>query len=398
MLAVPRPAPRARRRILVTGAAGMLGSDLGPALAAAGHEVLARPKSDLDIADAKAVSRALRELAPDVVVNCAAFTKVDDCETDPRALEINAKAVGNLRGRLRARRRASSCRSRRTSSSTARRARRTPRKTRSHPLSEYGRTKRAGRRGGAAPARAASSCAPPGSSAACGLELRRGDPEAGRGRASRGCPSSPTRSGGPTATTDLSEAIVALLDAGASGIFHFANRGDVSWNEFAREILWAAGRGDVAVDAIDLGVARAPGAAPAVLRARHREVRAPDGTPDPLASASRSPSTWRGARGPRRDPEFSAVDSPERNLCERKKCDSRSSASAFWRPRCSAPSPGRGRSTSTTSAGCAASPTPQISPDGSPRRLHGPHDRSEEGPGRDAHHGHELGRQEHRRP
>ncbi len=57
--------------------------------------------------------------------------------------------------------------------------------------------------------------------------------------------------GRPTATTDLSEAIVALLDAGASGIFHFANRGEVSWNEFAREILWLAGRGNVPVDAID---------------------------------------------------------------------------------------------------------------------------------------------------
>src|SRR4029077_5760586 len=56
--------------------------------------------------------------------------------------------------------------------------------------------------------------------------------------------------GRPTATTDLSEAIVALLDTGASGVFHFANRGDVSWNEFARDIVWAAGRGDVPVDAI----------------------------------------------------------------------------------------------------------------------------------------------------
>jgi dTDP-4-dehydrorhamnose reductase len=39
-----------------------------------------------------------------------------------------------------------------------------------------------------------------------------------------------------------------VLEAGASGVFHFANRGEVSWNEFAREILWLAGRGDVRVD------------------------------------------------------------------------------------------------------------------------------------------------------
>ena len=47
--------------------------------------------------------------------------------------------------------------------------------------------------------------------------------------------------GRPTATTDLSEAIAALLEAGASGVYHFANRGEVSWNEFAREIVWRAG-------------------------------------------------------------------------------------------------------------------------------------------------------------
>ena len=78
--------------------------------------------------------------------------------------------------------------------------------------------------------------------------------------------------GRPTATTDLSEAIVALLDTGASGIFHFANRGDVSWNEFAREILWAAGRGERPRRRDHFGVDRPPGAAPAVLRARHRKV------------------------------------------------------------------------------------------------------------------------------
>ena len=49
-----------RRRVLVTGASGMLGSDLGRRRSPPpGYEVLARPKSDLDIADAKAVARAL---------------------------------------------------------------------------------------------------------------------------------------------------------------------------------------------------------------------------------------------------------------------------------------------------------------------------------------------------
>ena len=49
VLAAPSPVPRPRRRILLTGAAGMLGSDLATVLAGAGHEVFARPRSDLDI-------------------------------------------------------------------------------------------------------------------------------------------------------------------------------------------------------------------------------------------------------------------------------------------------------------------------------------------------------------
>ncbi len=74
----------------------MLGSDLVPVLAGAGYEVLARSRADLDITDAPAVARELAASQPDVVVNCAAFTKVDACETDPRSFAVNADAVGIL--------------------------------------------------------------------------------------------------------------------------------------------------------------------------------------------------------------------------------------------------------------------------------------------------------------
>ena len=76
---------KAPSRALVTGAGGMLASDLLPALAGAGYRVFPRSRADLDVTDAAAVTRAFRETRPGVVVNCAAYTKVDDCEANPLA-------------------------------------------------------------------------------------------------------------------------------------------------------------------------------------------------------------------------------------------------------------------------------------------------------------------------
>lgn len=246
MLAAPRPAPRQRRRVLVAGAAGMLGSDLGPALSAASYEVLARPKSDLDITDAKNVLRVMRELTPDVFVNCAAFTKVDDCETDPRAFEVNAKAVGHLAdacGHLGAQLVQLSTDFVFDGAKGAPYVEDDP----VNPLSGYGRSKRAGeeealRLPGSLVVRASWLF---GRSGWNFIEAILKQAESGKKRLSVVV----DQVGRPTATTDLSQAIVALLETGTSGLYHFANRGEVSWNEFAREILWRAGHGDVEVEA-----------------------------------------------------------------------------------------------------------------------------------------------------
>ena len=62
-------------RLLVTGAAGMLGRDVVAAATDAGHEVSALARADLDIADAAAVRSAVTGAEPDAVVNCAAWTE-----------------------------------------------------------------------------------------------------------------------------------------------------------------------------------------------------------------------------------------------------------------------------------------------------------------------------------
>ncbi|MDA0179087.1 dTDP-4-dehydrorhamnose reductase [Solirubrobacter phytolaccae] len=83
-------------RLLVTGAAGMLGTDV-VAAAAAQHDVVAFTRGDLDITDAEAVRAALRDSRPDAVINCAAYTNVDAAESDEAAAtRINGDGAGHL--------------------------------------------------------------------------------------------------------------------------------------------------------------------------------------------------------------------------------------------------------------------------------------------------------------
>lgn len=81
-------------RWLVTGAGGMVGSDLCDALRARGEEVVALTRGDLDISDSRAVSSTIREARPSIIINCAAYTRVDAAEEDERiANAINGSSV-----------------------------------------------------------------------------------------------------------------------------------------------------------------------------------------------------------------------------------------------------------------------------------------------------------------
>ncbi|MFE5917813.1 dTDP-4-dehydrorhamnose reductase [Streptomyces sp. NPDC002285] len=77
-------------RWLVTGAGGMLGRDLVEELRTRDEQVTGLDHPALEITDPDAVDRALTAHRPDVVVNCAAYTAVDDAEQDEeRALHVN---------------------------------------------------------------------------------------------------------------------------------------------------------------------------------------------------------------------------------------------------------------------------------------------------------------------
>ena len=83
--------------MVVTGAGGMVGREVTKFCHASGDTVVAYDHCGLDIGDAGAVSKALRESKPSVVINCAAWTDVDGCERDKeRAFAANARGPENL--------------------------------------------------------------------------------------------------------------------------------------------------------------------------------------------------------------------------------------------------------------------------------------------------------------
>jgi dTDP-4-dehydrorhamnose reductase len=84
-------------KILITGAKGLVGHALVEHCVARGDEVLAYDHKALDIADASAVDTVILTQRPAAIINCAAWTDVDGCETDAgKAERVNALGPENL--------------------------------------------------------------------------------------------------------------------------------------------------------------------------------------------------------------------------------------------------------------------------------------------------------------
>jgi dTDP-4-dehydrorhamnose reductase len=225
--------------VLVTGAAGMLGAALLPALAAAGHEVLGLDQADGDVTRLEAIERPAREFRPDWIAHLAAWTDVDGCERDEaRAFLVNE--TGSRHAALAAAAAGAGVLAVSTdyvfdgATATPRREFDLP-----APLNVYGRSKLAGERAARAAnprtivVRTAWLYGPGGrnfvdtilAKAAAGEPLRVVDDQRGS----------------PTATTDLAPALAALLALGEPGTFHVTNAGECSWHELACEACRLAG-------------------------------------------------------------------------------------------------------------------------------------------------------------
>ena len=84
-------------RVLVAGANGLVGSAVVRHCKQVGDEVLAYPHQRLDIVDGELVNKTITDAHPELVINCAAWTDVDGCESDvARAFEVNSLGPENL--------------------------------------------------------------------------------------------------------------------------------------------------------------------------------------------------------------------------------------------------------------------------------------------------------------
>ena len=242
--------------------------------AAEGEPVTGLNRAALDVTDAAAVAAAVQRHRPDVVVNCAAWTAVDDAEArEDEALAVNGRAVGYLAARLRGRRRRPRpglhrLRLRRPGASSP-----TPEDHPAAPRSAYGRTKLAGERAARAAlaGRTPTWCGPPGCTARTGPASS--GPCSARARAGSPVSVVDDQRGQPTWTADVAAQIHALIAAGArAGTYHATSSGQTTWFGLAREVYALRGGRSGTGHADHQRRLPAPGAAAGLQRARPRRL------------------------------------------------------------------------------------------------------------------------------
>lgn len=84
-------------RILLFGKSGMLGSCMHKNLSEQGHTIFGFTSRECDLMDTKRIKILFDELKPDIVINCAAYTAVDDAENNVQlAMDINGNALKGI--------------------------------------------------------------------------------------------------------------------------------------------------------------------------------------------------------------------------------------------------------------------------------------------------------------
>ena len=223
-------------KLFVTGAGGQLGQELVLAIREAGHEAIATTHAQLDITDEEAVRIAIGSAKPDVVIHAAAWTAVDACESDnEKAMLVNgtaSKFVADAAHAVGARVIYIS------TDYVFDGTKPTPynEDDKPNPQSVYGASKLAGEQAmgdGDAIVRISWVCGYHGANMVKTiLKLGATMPELKFVN---------DQIGNPTFADDAARAIVNIATSGEGGIWHVTNQGAVSWYEFARDVLRAAG-------------------------------------------------------------------------------------------------------------------------------------------------------------
>lgn len=226
-------------KVLVFGAGGMLGQDFVRAARLANHDVEWLDRAAVDITDARAVARAVEAGAPDVVVNCAAFTNVDRAEAEPdEAMRVNADGARNVAAAAAAVGASVVCPS---SDYVFDGSKGSPyvESDEPAPLSSYGTSKLAGEVDTAAVnprhfiVRSSWLFGTAGRNfVETMIELGSNQPQVVVVR---------DQTGSPTYTAHLAEGLVRLISTDAYGLHHMAAGGACTWYDFAVEIFERAG-------------------------------------------------------------------------------------------------------------------------------------------------------------
>ena len=264
-------------KILLLGHKGMLGSDLLLKLSRE-HEVIGMDKEEIDIVSVNECKKAIEEIRPDIVINAAAYTNVDGCETAKQdCFAVNAEAVKNI---------AEACRDKKIRiihfstdyifDGTAKQ----PYKEddQCNPINVYGESKLAGERylqslsDNYLLIRTSWLYGVKGKNfVGAILEKAKAknfiDDTMAKAKAKTEGPSTLSvvddQIGSPTYTKDLAAAVDLLIDKNAQGIFHVTNRGSCSWHQFAVRILQESGFNNIEVLPIKSAELKRPAIRPA---------------------------------------------------------------------------------------------------------------------------------------
>jgi dTDP-4-dehydrorhamnose reductase len=224
-------------KALITGGGGQLASDLATLLGPDAHVF---DRTELDITDSDGLDRVFADVDPDVVLNCAAFHNVDVCETESeRSWQVNVEAVRQLAARSRTLVHVST-----NYVFDGERAEAYAEHDLPSPRSIYALTKLAGEYAAlgycerALVVRTAGLYGLHGSVSKGGNFVQR---MIARAREQRSLRMVADQRLQPTFTADLAAAIVAGVDAGATGIVHLTASGECSWHDFTAAIMERAG-------------------------------------------------------------------------------------------------------------------------------------------------------------